>query len=88
MASSLEKIYDLCLEKKKIQNDIKLSSVEISQKISQLKIGDASIEDLELDFTLPGMPNWELKVKILIKKKIIQNKNSQMVLIFLLLLIM
>ncbi len=39
---------------------------ELKKSIEGLKLGTSSIEALDLDFTLPGRPDWELKVEILV----------------------
>eukprot|EP01119_Soliformovum_irregulare_P017715 TRINITY_DN5305_c3_g1_i1.p1 TRINITY_DN5305_c3_g1~~TRINITY_DN5305_c3_g1_i1.p1 ORF type:complete len:1262 (+),score=491.54 TRINITY_DN5305_c3_g1_i1:429-3788(+) len=60
MGSQLEKLSTICRQKRDIENDSKLNDAEKKKKISELKIGKGSIEDLDLDFTLPGFSTWEL----------------------------
>jgi len=46
--------------KQRLDEDVRLSDVQKAAKIDQIRINDAKIEDLGLDFTLPGYPNIEL----------------------------
>lgn len=46
--------------KRKIYNDTTLSPDELHNMVQNIRINDATIEDLCLDFTLPGYPNIEM----------------------------
>lgn len=64
LAKSLRGLVQLCLSKRAIEADASLSIEQRDTKIKGLTIGGASIDDLCLDFTLPGHAGWELKVCI------------------------
>lgn len=59
--SSLEKMAKICNQKRKIEIDESMAPDEKKQKIEALKLGNSGIDELDLDFTLPGHPQWELK---------------------------
>ncbi|TPX33519.1 hypothetical protein SmJEL517_g03609 [Synchytrium microbalum] len=58
--ASLLKLRQCVTMKKMIENQTNLSSEEKQRRIKDIKMQDASIEDLSLDFTLPGYPDIEL----------------------------
>ena len=60
LANSLAQLQQFANAKQNIETDKAMSSRQKSQAISALTIKGASIEDLSLDFTLPGYPNIEL----------------------------
>ncbi|EGC32277.1 hypothetical protein DICPUDRAFT_57189 [Dictyostelium purpureum] len=60
-ASSLNNLYSLVLRIKEIKSKSDLSDTQKKEEIDQLRIEGAKIEDLCLDFTLPGFQGWELK---------------------------
>jgi len=51
----------VCLNKKAIEADSSLLIEQREAKINSLTIGGVTVEDLCLDFTLPGYAGWELK---------------------------
>lgn len=57
---TLSKLREVAQEKLQIEEDQTLSKEEKEQKISNLKLDEASVEDLCLDFTLPGFPDVSL----------------------------
>jgi len=57
-------------ERGRIQGDKTLSSLEKSRRIRRIRIKETSVEDLALDFTLPGYSHIELKVLSLLRTKI------------------
>jgi len=59
--ASFEKMMDLCKEKKAIETDSSMNPDDCKIKIENLKLGNCAIKDLDLDFTLPGRSDWELK---------------------------
>ncbi|KAF2151901.1 hypothetical protein K461DRAFT_226804 [Myriangium duriaei CBS 260.36] len=61
LASSLKSLVALTAAKRKIDDDQNLSNVQRTVAYEQLRIRDAAIEDLGLDFTLPGYPHIELE---------------------------
>lgn len=58
-ASSLEKLLKICEIKREIEKDLSLKTKERKSKLQELN--ESKVVDLELDFTLPGFPDWELK---------------------------
>src|SRR5215471_13351471 len=48
--------------KRDIQIDASLSGAEKSRRIKKIRIHETSVDDLALDFTLPGYSRIELKV--------------------------
>ncbi|WPA96535.1 uncharacterized protein RHO25_001142 [Cercospora beticola] len=60
LAKSLKILRKYASAKQRIEEDADLTPSEKSDKIEQIRINDAKIEDLALDFTLPGYPNIEL----------------------------
>ncbi|KEQ74354.1 hypothetical protein M436DRAFT_44047 [Aureobasidium namibiae CBS 147.97] len=61
LANSLKPLVRCARAKQEIQDDAGLSSEQKTQAIEDIRIKDASIEDLGLDFTLPGYPTIELQ---------------------------
>lgn len=60
LASSLQTLKQLANAKKKIEEKAGLSPAQKAQKISRIQIGDVSVDDMGLDFTLPGYSNIDL----------------------------
>jgi E3 ubiquitin-protein ligase TRIP12 len=60
LARSLKVLKKYVAAKQRVDEDERLSDVQKAAKIDQIRINDAKIEDLGLDFTLPGYPNIEL----------------------------
>ncbi|KAM0723772.1 hypothetical protein Q7P37_000762 [Cladosporium fusiforme] len=60
LARSLKVLKKYASAKQRIDEDTRLSDMQKAAKIDQIRINDAKIEDLGLDFTLPGYPNIEL----------------------------
>jgi E3 ubiquitin-protein ligase TRIP12 len=60
LARSLKMLKKYVAAKQRLDEDVRLSDVQKAAKIDQIRINDAKIEDLGLDFTLPGYPNIEL----------------------------
>ncbi|KAK7602929.1 hypothetical protein V9T40_006903 [Parthenolecanium corni] len=58
---TIVRLRGLCLEKKALENKTTLTSEEKIEKINQLTLDGCPIEDLSLDFTLPGYPHIELR---------------------------
>ena len=58
--ASLLKLKQCASIKKMIDGDDSLSTDEKKRRIKEIKMQDVSIEDLSLDFTLPGYPDIEL----------------------------
>jgi len=59
--NSMEKIAQICRQAHVIELDGSLSQDEKNKRIEGLKLGECPISDLNLDFTMPGRPQWELK---------------------------
>lgn len=60
LATSLKILKKYASAKQRIEDDERLSEMQKARKIEGIRINDARIEDLSLDFTLPGHPNIEL----------------------------
>ena len=60
LAKSLQTLKQFDVAKNKIIEQHRLSSEQKLQKLSLVRVADARIEDLGLDFTLPGYPTIEL----------------------------
>jgi E3 ubiquitin-protein ligase TRIP12 len=61
LANSLKPLVRCARAKQEIQDDATLTAEQKTQAIKEIRIKDASIEDLGLDFTLPGYPTIELQ---------------------------
>ncbi|KAG9957472.1 hypothetical protein KCU61_g9094, partial [Aureobasidium melanogenum] len=61
LANSLKPLVRCARAKQDIQEDEIMTAEQKAQAIKDIKIKDASIEDLGLDFTLPGYPTIELQ---------------------------
>ena len=57
---SINQLYNVCLEKKRLENDATYSKESLSLALHSLTLDGMSIEDLGLDFVLPGT-NIDLK---------------------------
>ena len=60
LARSLKMLKKYLKAKQRIDDDRRLSPEKKTAKIEEIRINDARIDDLGLDFTLPGYPNIEL----------------------------
>ncbi|EXJ92998.1 E3 ubiquitin-protein ligase TRIP12 [Capronia epimyces CBS 606.96] len=60
LANSLAQLQRFVRAKTKIELDSSLTKIEKAQAIDNITIHDARVEDLMLDFTLPGYPGIEL----------------------------
>jgi len=60
LANSLQILMQFVNAKKKIDEQQRLSALQRSQKISLIQIQGMGIQDLALDFTLPGYPSIDL----------------------------
>jgi len=60
LANSLKMLKKFVKAKKDIDENPRLTPMQKVQKIQRITVDGASIEDLALDFTLPGYPNIEL----------------------------
>jgi E3 ubiquitin-protein ligase TRIP12 len=61
IANTVTHLQGIVVKKQKLEKDEKLSLAERREEISQLTMDGCPIEDLGLDFTLPGYPNIELR---------------------------
>ncbi|KAF2223762.1 ubiquitin-protein ligase Ufd4 [Elsinoe ampelina] len=61
LATSLKSLSEVVAEKRLIDSDSTLSHSDKQEKYKAIRIKDAAIEDLGLDFTLPGYPDIELE---------------------------
>jgi E3 ubiquitin-protein ligase TRIP12 len=61
LSKSLKMLRKYASAKQRIDEDERLTPAQKAAKIDQIRINDARIEDLGLDFTLPGYPEVELQ---------------------------
>ncbi|PNS21757.1 hypothetical protein CAC42_1611 [Sphaceloma murrayae] len=61
LARSLQDLSEVVTAKRQIDQDKNLSAAEKASRYKQIRIKDATVEDLGLDFTLPGYPSIELE---------------------------
>eukprot|EP01113_Clastostelium_recurvatum_P006997 TRINITY_DN1321_c0_g1_i2.p1 TRINITY_DN1321_c0_g1~~TRINITY_DN1321_c0_g1_i2.p1 ORF type:complete len:1980 (+),score=516.89 TRINITY_DN1321_c0_g1_i2:142-6081(+) len=63
LAQSLDELWQLCQKKHNIEDNSDLTPQQKEAQIAALRLrGNAQVEDLCLDFTLPGHATWELKL--------------------------
>ena len=60
LAKSLKMLKKYVGAKQRIDEDRRLSPVQKTARIEEIRINDARIDDLSLDFTLPGYPHIDL----------------------------
>lgn len=63
LARSLQTIKQYVEAKRKIEREPRLSNTQKVQKLSRVQVRGAGLDDLGLDFTLPGYPSVELVPK-------------------------
>uniref|UniRef100_A0A673JRK4 E3 ubiquitin-protein ligase n=1 Tax=Sinocyclocheilus rhinocerous TaxID=307959 RepID=A0A673JRK4_9TELE len=61
VAKSIQHLEDIIRQKKRIEQDRSHTRETVQQALESLNMNGCSVEDLGLDFTLPGFPNIELK---------------------------
>ncbi|KAK7151539.1 hypothetical protein R3I94_008005 [Phoxinus phoxinus] len=61
VAKSIQHLEDIIRQKKRIEQDRSHTRETLQQALESLNMNGCSVEDLGLDFTLPGFPNIELK---------------------------
>ncbi|XP_066565753.1 E3 ubiquitin-protein ligase TRIP12 isoform X3 [Amia ocellicauda] len=61
VAKSIHHLEDIIRQKKKLEQDRSHTRESLQQALESLTMNGCSVEDLGLDFTLPGFPNLELK---------------------------
>uniref|UniRef100_A0A672R848 E3 ubiquitin-protein ligase n=2 Tax=Sinocyclocheilus grahami TaxID=75366 RepID=A0A672R848_SINGR len=61
VAKSIQHLEDIIRQKKRIEQDRSHTRETLLQALESLNMNGCSVEDLGLDFTLPGFPNIELK---------------------------
>ncbi|KAK0138707.1 E3 ubiquitin-protein ligase TRIP12 [Merluccius polli] len=61
VAKSIQHLEDLIRQKKRLEQDRSQTRETLQQALESLNMNGCSVEDLGLDFTLPGFPNIELK---------------------------
>lgn len=62
LSRSIGQLQDLVRQKRRLEEDTSLTPESLQLAIENLTLDGASVEDLGLDFILPGYPNIELKV--------------------------
>ena len=63
LAKALQILKQYVVAKKRIEEQSRLSQAQKMLKLSKVQVNGASVEDLGLDFTLPGYPSIELMPK-------------------------
>ncbi|XP_058489382.1 E3 ubiquitin-protein ligase TRIP12 isoform X7 [Solea solea] len=61
VAKSIQHLEDIIRQKKRLEQDQSQTRETLQQALESLNMNGCSVEDLGLDFTLPGFPNIELK---------------------------
>ncbi len=61
IASTVSQLEGIVRKKRRLEEDVKLTPNEKQLKLKNLTMDGCPVEDLGLDFTLPGYPNIELK---------------------------
>ncbi|XP_076844907.1 E3 ubiquitin-protein ligase TRIP12 isoform X2 [Brachyhypopomus gauderio] len=61
VAKSIQHLEDIIRQKKRLEQDQSHTRETLQQALESLNMNGCSVEDLGLDFTLPGFPNIELK---------------------------
>ncbi|XP_034403848.1 E3 ubiquitin-protein ligase TRIP12 [Cyclopterus lumpus] len=61
VAKSIQHLEDIIRQKKRLEQDRSQTRETLQQALESLNMNGCSVEDLSLDFTLPGYPNIELK---------------------------
>ncbi|XP_061924267.1 E3 ubiquitin-protein ligase TRIP12 isoform X5 [Entelurus aequoreus] len=61
VAKSIQHLEDIIRQKKRLEQDRSQTRETLQQGLESLNMNGCSVEDLGLDFTLPGFPNIELK---------------------------
>ncbi|XP_036409821.1 E3 ubiquitin-protein ligase TRIP12-like isoform X2 [Megalops cyprinoides] len=61
VAASIHHLEDIVRQKKRLEQDRSHTRETLQQALEGLSMNGCSVEDLGLDFTLPGFPNIELK---------------------------
>uniref|UniRef100_A0A8C5BRZ5 E3 ubiquitin-protein ligase n=1 Tax=Gadus morhua TaxID=8049 RepID=A0A8C5BRZ5_GADMO len=61
VAKSIQHLEDIIRQKKRLEQDRSQTRETLQQGLESLNMNGCSVEDLGLDFTLPGYPNIELK---------------------------
>ncbi|XP_077467263.1 E3 ubiquitin-protein ligase TRIP12 isoform X2 [Stigmatopora argus] len=61
VAKSILHLEDIVRQKKRLERDRSQTRETLKQALESLNMNGCSVEDLGLDFTLPGFPNIELK---------------------------
>ncbi|XP_032367881.1 E3 ubiquitin-protein ligase TRIP12 isoform X7 [Etheostoma spectabile] len=61
VAKSIQHLEDIIRQKKRLEQDRSQTRETLQQALESLNMNGCSVEDLGLDFTLPGYPNIELK---------------------------
>ncbi|XP_054714479.1 E3 ubiquitin-protein ligase TRIP12-like [Uloborus diversus] len=60
-AQTVFKLEQIVIQKKKLENNKSLSAIDLKSALENLSLDGCSLEDLSLDFTLPGYPHIEMK---------------------------
>uniref|UniRef100_A0A3B4X1F1 E3 ubiquitin-protein ligase n=1 Tax=Seriola lalandi dorsalis TaxID=1841481 RepID=A0A3B4X1F1_SERLL len=61
VAKSIQHLEDIIRQKKRLEQDRSQTRETLQQALESLNMNGCSVEELGLDFTLPGFPNIELK---------------------------
>ena len=61
IANTVSQLDGIVRKKRRLEDDSKLAPGERQERIKSLTMDGCPVEDLGLDFTLPGYPNIELR---------------------------
>ncbi|KAF8784377.1 E3 ubiquitin-protein ligase TRIP12 like protein [Argiope bruennichi] len=61
LAHTIHQLEQLAIEKRKLENDKSLNSINLKCALESLTLEGCPVEDLNLDFTLPGFSNIEMR---------------------------
>ncbi|GBL82262.1 E3 ubiquitin-protein ligase TRIP12 [Araneus ventricosus] len=61
IAQTIHQLEQLAIEKRKLESDKSLNSVNLKSALESLTLDGCPVEDLNLDFTLPGFSNIEMR---------------------------
>ncbi|CAL1261818.1 unnamed protein product [Larinioides sclopetarius] len=61
IAQTIHQLEQLAVEKRKLESDRSLNSINLKSALESLTLDGCPVEDLNLDFTLPGFSNIEMR---------------------------
>ncbi|XP_054708683.1 E3 ubiquitin-protein ligase TRIP12-like isoform X2 [Uloborus diversus] len=61
VAKTIQQLEDVAKEKRRLENDRSLNAVTLKSALDNLSLDGCTVEDLNLDFTLPGFSHIEMR---------------------------